>query len=195
MWLVSMGAVSDDLPFQLKSGSYVLGRSSKCDIVLRDSSITRRHARIVVRRDGTIEVTDLGSRNGVFVNDELVESAIVTQGDRIRLGTITCRIAARPQQPLQKAECECDEVPTLPCPPQNEQEENAQVRLTAKKQAIAELLAKGYRQDRIAEIRGISFHTAHNHIREMYVAFKVTNLAEFLAKYHALKAARREKGK
>lgn len=193
MWLVSSGTVSEDIPFQLKPGSYLLGRSAKCDIVLGDSSISRRHARIVVQLDGTAEITDLGSRNGIVVNDEKAESAVITQGTRIRLGVIICRIAARPQQLLQNADNDADEAPTLPCPSRKGQAKNAPLKLTAKKQAIADLLARGYRQEKIAKLRGISFHTAHNHVRGLYRAFKVKSLPEFLAKYHALKSAEKDK--
>jgi DNA-binding NarL/FixJ family response regulator len=117
----------------------------------------------------------------------------MTQGMRIRLGVVICRIAARPQQLLQKADNDADEDPTLPCSSKRGQAKNAPLKLTAKKQAIADLLARGYRQEKIAKLRGISFHTAHNHVRELYRAFKVKSLPEFLAKYHALKAAERDK--
>ncbi len=193
MWLVSSGAVSEDIPFQLKPGSYLLGRSAKCDIVLWDSSISLRHARIAVQLDGTAEITDLGSSNGIFVNDEKVDSAVITQGTRIRLGVLIGRIAARPQQLLQKADNDADEEPTLPCPPRKDQATNALVNLTEKKKAIADLLARGYRQETIAMLRGISFHTAHNHVRELYRVFQVNSLLHFLAKYHARKAAGNDK--
>jgi DNA-binding NarL/FixJ family response regulator len=186
MWLISQGAISGKPPFLLKPGSYLVGRSAKCDIPLHDSSISRRHARIVVQLDGIVEITDLASRNGLYLNDKLVESAILAVGDRIRLGAILCRIASSPPHPLQRTDFDEDEEQTLPCPPKKAPEEIVEIKLSPKKQAIADLIAKGFRQEKIAKLRGISFHTAHNHVRQLYRLFGVKNLAAFLAKYHSL---------
>jgi FOG: FHA domain len=186
MWLLSQGAISEKLPFRLKPGSYLVGRSAKCDIPLQDSSISRRHARLVVQLDGTVKITDLASRNGLYLNDKLVESAILADGDRIRLGAILCRIASSPPNPLHQSDSDEDDVQTLPCPPKKACEELGEIKLSPKKQAIADLIAKGFRQEKIAKLRGISFHTAHNHVRQLYRLFGVKSLAAFLAKYHAL---------
>jgi hypothetical protein len=64
-----------------------IGRSRDCDIVLEDSSISRRHAEL--RPEGaswTIE--DLGSTNGVRVNGLTVHGAHqLRSGDRIEVGS------------------------------------------------------------------------------------------------------------
>ncbi len=64
-----------------------LGRSRDCDIVLDDSSISRRHAEI--RPDGGgWTVADLGSTNGVRVNGRTVSGAAALRaGDRVELGS------------------------------------------------------------------------------------------------------------
>src|SRR5262249_39328180 len=52
---------------ELPLGSYVLGRSADCDVILETGRVSRRHARIVVSENGaTIE--DLRSANGTYVN-------------------------------------------------------------------------------------------------------------------------------
>jgi FHA domain-containing protein len=64
-----------------------LGRSRDCDIVLDDSSISRRHAEIRPAGDGWT-VADLGSTNGVRLNGRPVEGAEPLQaGDRVELGS------------------------------------------------------------------------------------------------------------
>jgi Protein of unknown function (DUF3662)/FHA domain len=64
-----------------------LGRSRDCDIVLEDSSISRRHAEIRPQ-DGGWTVADLGSTNGVRVNGRTVRGAPALQdGDRVELGS------------------------------------------------------------------------------------------------------------
>ena len=64
-----------------------IGRSRDCDIVLEDSSISRRHAELRPGGQGwTIE--DLGSTNGVRVNGNTVHGPQeVRTGDRIEIGS------------------------------------------------------------------------------------------------------------
>ncbi len=66
----------------------VLGRSRECDIVLEDSSISRRHAEIRPAAGDGWTVADLGSTNGVRVNGRAVAGAQPLQdGDRVELGS------------------------------------------------------------------------------------------------------------
>ncbi len=65
----------------------VLGRSPECQITIEDPLVSRQHARITVR-DGTAFIMDLGSRNGVRINGELIRGdSPLTHNDRVRLGT------------------------------------------------------------------------------------------------------------
>lgn len=64
-----------------------LGRSRDCEIVLDDSSISRRHAEIRPGAEGWT-VADLGSTNGVRLNGRAVRGAQLLQaGDRVELGS------------------------------------------------------------------------------------------------------------
>ena len=64
------------------------GRSSDNDVVLRDFSVSRYHARIEVD-EGVVRVTDLDSTNGVKINDTLVASGPLAAGDRLAIGSFT----------------------------------------------------------------------------------------------------------
>lgn len=75
--------------FQLKSASILLGRHESCDIVLKDSSVSRRHARLELRR-GRYTIVDLGSTNGTMVNGIKIGTKVLKSGDTITLGTTTC---------------------------------------------------------------------------------------------------------
>jgi hypothetical protein len=64
-----------------------IGRSRDCDVVLEDSSISRRHAEL--RPEGTVWwIEDLGSTNGVRVNGLTIRGAQeLSSGDRIEMGS------------------------------------------------------------------------------------------------------------
>lgn len=64
----------------------VVGRSSQSDLALLDGEVSRRHARFD-SEEGVVYVTDLGSRNGTYLNGERVtESIEVRPGDTLQLG-------------------------------------------------------------------------------------------------------------
>ncbi len=64
-----------------------LGRSSECQITLDDPLVSRVHAQLTVT-DSDVRVRDLGSRNGVRVNDQLIDREVsLRHHDRLRLGT------------------------------------------------------------------------------------------------------------
>ena len=58
----------------LSGGRALLGRDSICDVVVRDTHVSRQHARIEMPDDASAAVLDLNSLNGVFVNECLVDS-------------------------------------------------------------------------------------------------------------------------
>jgi hypothetical protein len=62
-----------------------IGRVSESDIVVGDTSASRRHAQIRTV-DGVSTVTDLGSTNGTKVNGRDVQSAALNDGDTITVG-------------------------------------------------------------------------------------------------------------
>ncbi|MBC7795179.1 MAG: FHA domain-containing protein, partial [Clostridia bacterium] len=66
------------------------GREADCPIVLKDPSVSRRHARLTRVENGW-ELIDLKSGNGTFVNDKRVERAIVRHNDEIKLGSALFR--------------------------------------------------------------------------------------------------------
>jgi pSer/pThr/pTyr-binding forkhead associated (FHA) protein len=64
----------------------VIGRQSDCDLRLVDPLASRRHARVLKCGEATA-IEDLGSRNGLYVNDRRCEEIVrLRPGDRVRLG-------------------------------------------------------------------------------------------------------------
>jgi pSer/pThr/pTyr-binding forkhead associated (FHA) protein len=63
-----------------------LGRATRADFIVDAPLVSRFHCRLSVTEDGQLEVEDLGSTNGTFVNDRRVGRAVLVAGDRLRLG-------------------------------------------------------------------------------------------------------------
>ncbi len=72
--------------FLLDRPELVLGRDASCDIVLHDSAVSRRHARIA-NREGRWSLADLGSLNGTLVDGERVRSEVELEPmQQVRIG-------------------------------------------------------------------------------------------------------------
>ena len=70
----------------------VIGRDDDCQVRLTSQEISRRHCRIVMTGE-TIVVTDLGSRNGTFINDIAIQSeTLLRPGDVLQVGPMRLQI-------------------------------------------------------------------------------------------------------
>ncbi|MBI2339075.1 MAG: FHA domain-containing protein [Deltaproteobacteria bacterium] len=65
----------------------VIGRDSTCPLVIDSPSVSRRHA-VLHKKWGGVTVTDLGSKNGTFVNNQKVQEKLLKDGDMVMLGTV-----------------------------------------------------------------------------------------------------------
>jgi hypothetical protein len=72
-----------------------IGRAPECELVLKDSRVSRRHARLHAR-DGVLVLTDLGSTNGTRVNGHRVTELVLGAGDQILIGDTNLRVEAAP---------------------------------------------------------------------------------------------------
>lgn len=77
--------------------SYIIGKDpNTCDIIFQDLSVSRQHAKLSVDEDENVSIEDLGSRNGVIVNGELIgEERILASQDLVALGTTTFLVVDR----------------------------------------------------------------------------------------------------
>jgi diguanylate cyclase (GGDEF)-like protein len=69
----------------MKNETLRIGRERGNQIVLASDSVSRRHCRIDLRKSGWF-IKDLGSTNGTYVNDELVEEYQLRRGDQVKVG-------------------------------------------------------------------------------------------------------------
>lgn len=86
--LVGLNLSVTDQVFEITGNRTLVGRGKDCGLVLVDPSVSRVHAKIIVRPDGGVMIEDLGSANGVAVNDRLVKAWELHEGDKIRLGNL-----------------------------------------------------------------------------------------------------------
>jgi hypothetical protein len=75
-------------PVEVPAGARVaIGRGKECALTVATDDASRRHAE-VYQEDGTVLVRDLGSKNGTFVNGELIGGPRALEpGDRIGIGS------------------------------------------------------------------------------------------------------------
>jgi hypothetical protein len=79
----------DDRRYVLDGPRATIGRSKQAECVLPDPNVSRRHAELSRSPEGDWTIADLGSTNGVKVNDRRVASTRLSPGDRVTLGTTT----------------------------------------------------------------------------------------------------------
>jgi DNA-binding winged helix-turn-helix (wHTH) protein len=82
-WLIGSTA-----EIALMTGENILGREGSGVILLKSSTVSRRHVRIIIgERAATVE--DLGSKNGTYVNDtRLTRPTPIADGDQVRIGSL-----------------------------------------------------------------------------------------------------------
>ncbi|MCG8672297.1 MAG: FHA domain-containing protein [Pseudomonadales bacterium] len=73
-------------------GTMVLGRSEKCDVVINDEHMSRRHAEINLR-DGVLRIVDLNSSNGTRINNVKITEKVLKPGDKINFDQLVFLVA------------------------------------------------------------------------------------------------------
>jgi pSer/pThr/pTyr-binding forkhead associated (FHA) protein len=69
------------------AGPVVIGRAPECDISVPADEMSRRHALVKPTPDG-LQVEDLGSSNGTYINNKRVQTGFLGPGDELRLDAV-----------------------------------------------------------------------------------------------------------
>ena len=81
--------VLEEREVQLLEGEHILGRDPDGALWIDDSSVSRRHARILIR-GGKATLEDLGSKNGTYVRGKRIgKKVVLADGDVILIGPET----------------------------------------------------------------------------------------------------------
>lgn len=89
-----------------------VGRDPGADVYVDNPGVSRDHFRLERTENGEYQVVDLGSANGTFVNDQMVNSSVLHNNDVVRFGKYTLwvgyepdrRSSSRTQKPAALAE-------------------------------------------------------------------------------------------
>ena len=100
MWLlkVKVGLISDittttPVTFRIMPGVMkIIGRVPTADFTLDCTLVSRLHCRLISTND-RLEVEDLDSTNGTFVNGQQVKRKVLTSGDTLLIGQIELTVS------------------------------------------------------------------------------------------------------
>jgi pSer/pThr/pTyr-binding forkhead associated (FHA) protein len=109
----------ESVSHDLVEESYTIGRSPENSIQLQDTSVSGRHAQLILVAENCY-LKDLGSTNGTVINDRPVTEVQLRAGDRIRFGKVEasfeCEVlsAAQPLPLLAETEARPAELSARP---------------------------------------------------------------------------------
>jgi pSer/pThr/pTyr-binding forkhead associated (FHA) protein len=93
MWILQ--SAEPEATFRLPNGAVkTVGRARRADFIVDAALVSRLHCRITAGAD-KLEVVDLKSTNGTFVNGKRVVKAQLGDGDRLRVGRVELTVAKK----------------------------------------------------------------------------------------------------
>lgn len=96
MWILESTDSENRLLFRLLPGSFkTMGRAPRADFVVEAALVSRLHCRFKLDDRNRLDVEDLGSTNGTWVNGRKVDKAPLMAGDKVKVGRV--EFAVRPE--------------------------------------------------------------------------------------------------
>ncbi len=90
MWILR--TVTEGQPektFRILPGNErTIGRATGADFIIDAALVSRVHCRVTALTGGELEIKDLESTNGTYVNGERIETARLASGDRLQVGRV-----------------------------------------------------------------------------------------------------------
>ena len=100
MWIFrEAGSEPDPVTFRMAPGTIkTIGRAPRADFIVTAALVSRIHCRLEAH-DDSVDVVDLSSTNGTYVNDARIERGRLTGGDRLRVGRLELVVDRAPTSP------------------------------------------------------------------------------------------------
>ena len=98
MWILQSAADADgdSWTFRMPPGATkTVGRAARADFVVEAALVSRLHCRLTATAHA-IDVVDLDSTNGTYINDQRVRTGSLASGDRLKIGRVEMTIARQP---------------------------------------------------------------------------------------------------
>jgi pSer/pThr/pTyr-binding forkhead associated (FHA) protein len=98
MWILQTPESPEESPLVLRlspGSAKTIGRSTTADFVVEASLVSRVHCRLTAISDRILQVEDLSSTNGTFVNDRRVDTAQLSPGDTLKIGKLLLTVAKK----------------------------------------------------------------------------------------------------
>ena len=91
-----VGGKNNGREIKINVPEFIIGRGEEAHLRPSSELISRQHCAIRLK-DGRVEIEDMGSRNGSFVNDEQLSGVHKAKsGDRLRVGRLTFEVVIDP---------------------------------------------------------------------------------------------------
>jgi pSer/pThr/pTyr-binding forkhead associated (FHA) protein len=96
MWtLQSVDPEDAGLLFRMLPGTLkTLGRAPRADFVVDAALVSRVHCRFTLMDGEPLQLEDLGSTNGTFVNGQKVSKTTLNDGDKLKIGRVEFVVCA-----------------------------------------------------------------------------------------------------
>lgn len=168
---------------------YVIGRLTGAEIYIDDPGVSRRHIKLTRRADGSIDVADMRSTNGLIINGEKLERGPLLEGDVLTLGPdAVLRLVYRAPDRLHEDDVEePEDMPAEPRPEPPRPEDStaiifyrpklADLPISARQLEVSQLVANGMTNAAIAEHLGISPRTVTSHLDHIYGRLSISSRA------------------
>lgn len=95
MWILESTDPQLPLVFRMLPNSLkTMGRAVRADFIVDAALVSRLHCRFMLDDRDRLDVEDLGSTNGTWVNGQKVEKAPLVEGDKVKIGRVEFAVRA-----------------------------------------------------------------------------------------------------
>lgn len=95
MWILQSAtdAEGESWTFRIAPGAIkTIGRAPRADFVVDAALVSRLHCRLTAS-DNAIDVVDLDSTNGTYINNQRIRNGTLANGDRLKIGRVEMTVA------------------------------------------------------------------------------------------------------